>query len=168
MFQLDFSGVCLWRSPSSGNKGPQQHVDVGQNEWYHVGVGAPPILEPILAGIGGYLFFTHSNMSLHPCKMHVDCIKLNTSEAEPGVLDLVVGVSYLRGPPSKKQNRSKDKHATVAWTPGGFPSNHPQKSPPPPKKKTHLGLTYGAWFQPPDWDLCPHGGARRLGPAPVM
>ena len=25
---------------------------VGQNQWYHFGVGAPPILEPILVGIG--------------------------------------------------------------------------------------------------------------------
>ena len=25
---------------------------VGQNQWYHLGVGAPPILEPILLGIG--------------------------------------------------------------------------------------------------------------------
>ena len=25
---------------------------VGQNQWYHLGVGAPPILEPILVGIG--------------------------------------------------------------------------------------------------------------------
>ena len=25
---------------------------LGQNQWYHFGVGAPPILEPILAGIG--------------------------------------------------------------------------------------------------------------------
>ena len=29
-----------------------QHVAVGQNQWYHLGVGAPPILEPILVGIG--------------------------------------------------------------------------------------------------------------------
>ena len=25
---------------------------VGRNQWYHFGVGAPPILEPILVGIG--------------------------------------------------------------------------------------------------------------------
>ena len=25
---------------------------VGQKQWYHLGVGAPPILEPILVGIG--------------------------------------------------------------------------------------------------------------------
>ena len=25
---------------------------VGQNQWYRFGVGAPPILEPILVGIG--------------------------------------------------------------------------------------------------------------------
>ena len=25
---------------------------VGQNQWYHFGVGATPILEPILVGIG--------------------------------------------------------------------------------------------------------------------
>ena len=30
------------------------HVAVGQSQhqWYHFGVGAPPILEPILVGIG--------------------------------------------------------------------------------------------------------------------
>ena len=28
---------------------------VGQNQWYHVGVGAPPIVEPILVGIGSSL-----------------------------------------------------------------------------------------------------------------
>ena len=27
---------------------------VGQNQWYHFGVGAPPILEPILVGIANY------------------------------------------------------------------------------------------------------------------
>ena len=27
-------------------------VAVGQNQWYHFGVGAPPILEPVLVGIG--------------------------------------------------------------------------------------------------------------------
>ena len=27
------------------------HVAVGQNQWYNFGVGAPPILEPILVGI---------------------------------------------------------------------------------------------------------------------
>ena len=26
--------------------------DCGSNQWYHFGVGAPPILEPILVGIG--------------------------------------------------------------------------------------------------------------------
>ena len=29
------------------------YVAVGQNQWYHLGVGAPPILEPILVvGLG--------------------------------------------------------------------------------------------------------------------
>ena len=28
------------------------HMAVRQNPWYHFGVGAPPILEPILVGIG--------------------------------------------------------------------------------------------------------------------
>ena len=28
------------------------HLAVDQNQWYHFGVGAPPILEPILVGIG--------------------------------------------------------------------------------------------------------------------
>ena len=28
------------------------YMAVGQNQWYHFGVGAPPILEPILVGIG--------------------------------------------------------------------------------------------------------------------
>ena len=32
--------------------GPSGYMAVGQNRWYHVGVGAPPILEPILVGIG--------------------------------------------------------------------------------------------------------------------
>ena len=30
----------------------QTHLAVGQNQWYHSKVGAPPILEPILVGIG--------------------------------------------------------------------------------------------------------------------
>ena len=29
-----------------------EHVAAGQNQWYHFGVGAPPIVEPILVGIG--------------------------------------------------------------------------------------------------------------------
>ena len=33
-------------------------VAVAQNQWYHFGVGAPPILEPILVGIG---MFTGAN-----------------------------------------------------------------------------------------------------------
>ena len=28
------------------------NMAVGQNQWYHFGVGAPTILEPILVGIG--------------------------------------------------------------------------------------------------------------------
>ena len=28
------------------------YMAVVQNQWYHFGVGAPPILEPILVGVG--------------------------------------------------------------------------------------------------------------------
>ena len=28
---------------------------VGQNQWHHLGVAAPPILEPILVGIGMFI-----------------------------------------------------------------------------------------------------------------
>ena len=39
--------------PQSGPRGPfWQHMAVGQNQWYHFGIDAPPILEPILVGIG--------------------------------------------------------------------------------------------------------------------
>ena len=38
-----------------------------QNQWYHFGIGAPPILEPILVGIGmftgGTGFVTHGHVS---------------------------------------------------------------------------------------------------------
>ena len=36
---------------------------VGQNKWYHFGVGAPPILEPVLVGIG---MFTGSTIWILP------------------------------------------------------------------------------------------------------
>ena len=31
---------------------PMPEPAVGPNQWYHVGVGAPPILEPILVRVG--------------------------------------------------------------------------------------------------------------------
>ena len=45
------------------------HMAVGQNQWYHFGVGAPPILEPHLVGIGMFTggtiwLLTHGHMSL--------------------------------------------------------------------------------------------------------
>ena len=45
---------------------------VGQNQWHHFGVGVPPILEPILVGIGmfnvhwGYGSLTHGQMGGFP------------------------------------------------------------------------------------------------------
>ena len=48
-----------------------KHVAVGQNQWYHFGVGAPPILEPILVGIGMFTggtirIFTHGHVGSFP------------------------------------------------------------------------------------------------------
>ena len=41
------------KAPSGGKPKPScTNVAVGQHQWYHFGVGAPPILEPILVGIG--------------------------------------------------------------------------------------------------------------------
>ena len=42
------------------------HMAVGQNQWYHFGVGAPPILEPIV-GVGMFTggtiwILTHSHL----------------------------------------------------------------------------------------------------------
>ena len=45
-----FLGGSAW--PSKRKSTGSRHMAVGQNQWYHVGVGAPPILEPILVGIG--------------------------------------------------------------------------------------------------------------------
>ena len=39
------------------------YVAVGQNQWHHVAVGAPPILEPILVGIG---MFTGYDLDFDP------------------------------------------------------------------------------------------------------
>ena len=38
------------------------YLAVGQNPWYHFGVGAPPILEPVLVGIG---MFTRGHFHFH-------------------------------------------------------------------------------------------------------
>ena len=39
------------------------HMAVGQNQWYHFGVGAPPIFEPILVvGLGTIWILTHGHM----------------------------------------------------------------------------------------------------------
>ena len=48
---------------------------VGQNQWYHFGVGAPPILEPILVGIGMFTggtiwILTHGQIGLEPTAGH--------------------------------------------------------------------------------------------------
>ena len=36
----------------ASNQSSKTDLAVGQNQWYHFGVGAPPILEPTLVGIG--------------------------------------------------------------------------------------------------------------------
>ena len=41
---VEFTGVQLV---------PSQYLAMVQNQWYHCGIGAPPILEPILVGILG-------------------------------------------------------------------------------------------------------------------
>ena len=43
--------------------GGWEEMGVGQNQWYHFGVGAPPILEPILVGIGMFRGSTHGQMA---------------------------------------------------------------------------------------------------------
>ena len=47
----NFSPGQIWSSPLPSLSLPESDMAVGQNQ-YHFGVGAPPILEPILVGIG--------------------------------------------------------------------------------------------------------------------
>ena len=50
-------GMTASTGENERKRGKQSSQDpscevVGQNQWYHFGVGAPPIIEPILVGIG--------------------------------------------------------------------------------------------------------------------
>ena len=51
-----FTSNCIFSIPYSSmgkmvlSAGEPNHMAVGQNQWYHFGVGAPPILEPIFSG----------------------------------------------------------------------------------------------------------------------
>ena len=51
------------------------HMAGGQNQWYHFGVGAPPILGPILVGIGMFTggmirILSHGHMGLRTSCNH--------------------------------------------------------------------------------------------------
>ena len=56
-FELPVGGI--FKGNKSGNafggKGDLIHMAVGQNQWFHFGVGAPPMLVGILVGIGLFI-----------------------------------------------------------------------------------------------------------------
>ena len=60
--------VCVTISGHAFWVGPKGDLAVGQDQWYRFGVGAPPILEPIVVGIwmftGGTIWIlTHGHLS---------------------------------------------------------------------------------------------------------
>ena len=62
-------GLIVGHLPTDSKHGHGSCIAVGQNQWYHIGVGAPPILEPILVGIesdvhSGHGLLTHGNPDL--------------------------------------------------------------------------------------------------------
>ena len=54
------------------------HMAVGQHQWYHFGVGAPPILEPILVGIG---MFTGGDRAFDPWPHGKSCTATIVSDS---------------------------------------------------------------------------------------
>ena len=70
------TGSGLTATPKAG---VETHVAVGQGQWYHFGGSAPPILEPILVGIG--MFTGNRAFDPWPCPVKNRGVQAPTSSS---------------------------------------------------------------------------------------
>ena len=99
-------------------------VYAGQHQWYHVGVGAPPILEPILVGIGmftgGTGILTHGHVFRSVPSSSHGCSLARTGDrfGERTFVDLMeepFGFQH-QGPATKRQASCKTRRQKILVT----------------------------------------------------